>query len=136
MIPITASSAMYGAKVSLASGNSGRLNRTKPYVPIFSITPARMTEPAVGACTCASGSHECSGHIGTFTANAMANARNSQRSVFMPIFSSPLLICAKRSEEHTSELQSRPHLVCRLLLEKKKKQKKKNIAKRTRHNNT
>src|SRR2546429_3218809 len=28
----------------------------------------------------------------------------------------------KRSEEHTSELQSRLHLVCRLLLEKKKKQ--------------
>src|SRR5690554_7296397 len=28
---------------------------------------------------------------------------------------------AVRSEEHTSELQSRPHLVCRLLLEKKKK---------------
>src|SRR5436305_10847113 len=27
---------------------------------------------------------------------------------------------AVRSEEHTSELQSRPHLVCRLLLEKKK----------------
>src|SRR5690554_7720614 len=27
-----------------------------------------------------------------------------------------------RSEEHTSELQSRPHLVCRLLLEKKKNQ--------------
>src|SRR3989442_2721719 len=27
----------------------------------------------------------------------------------------------RRSEEHTSELQSRPHLVCRLLLEKKKK---------------
>src|SRR3989442_10110902 len=28
---------------------------------------------------------------------------------------------AMRSEEHTSELQSRPHLVCRLLLEKKNK---------------
>src|SRR2546422_7515798 len=28
----------------------------------------------------------------------------------------------ERSEEHTSELQSRLHLVCRLLLEKKKKQ--------------
>src|SRR3989442_1679282 len=27
----------------------------------------------------------------------------------------------ERSEEHTSELQSRPHLVCRLLLEKKNK---------------
>src|SRR5690348_17596841 len=30
-----------------------------------------------------------------------------------------------RSEEHTSELQSPVHLVCRLLLEKKKKKKKK-----------
>src|SRR3989449_5653527 len=29
----------------------------------------------------------------------------------------------RRSEEHTSELQSRLHLVCRLLLEKKKKQR-------------
>src|SRR5436309_11560726 len=31
---------------------------------------------------------------------------------------------AARSEEHTSELQSRENLVCRLLLEKKKKNKK------------
>src|SRR3989442_5333444 len=30
---------------------------------------------------------------------------------------------SSRSEEHTSELQSRPHLVCRLLLEKKKEYK-------------
>src|SRR5215510_16348960 len=30
----------------------------------------------------------------------------------------------RRSEEHTSELQSRGHLVCRLLLEKKKKNKR------------
>src|SRR5207253_9614729 len=36
-----------------------------------------------------------------------------------------------RSEEHTSELQSRGHLVCRLLLEKKKKKKNKNIKKET-----
>src|SRR2546422_1832373 len=34
------------------------------------------------------------------------------------------LIEAARSEEHTSELQSRLHLVCRLLLEKKKKKTK------------
>src|SRR5690349_23019011 len=33
-------------------------------------------------------------------------------------------ICCTRSEEHTSELQSRRDLVCRLLLEKKKKKKK------------
>src|SRR5436305_11037326 len=32
---------------------------------------------------------------------------------------SHLTISSFRSEEHTSELQSRPHLVCRLLLEKK-----------------
>src|SRR2546429_4138424 len=32
----------------------------------------------------------------------------------------------RRSEEHTSELQSRLHLVCRLLLEKKKKKQNKN----------
>src|SRR2546422_5178659 len=31
------------------------------------------------------------------------------------------LVFLQRSEEHTSELQSRLHLVCRLLLEKKKK---------------
>src|SRR2546422_1979587 len=31
-------------------------------------------------------------------------------------------VSQQRSEEHTSELQSRLHLVCRLLLEKKKKQ--------------
>src|SRR6266498_99775 len=35
-----------------------------------------------------------------------------------------------RSEEHTSELQSRPHLVCRLLLEKKKKNIIKTIKKK------
>src|SRR5690349_22171719 len=37
----------------------------------------------------------------------------------------------KRSEEHTSELQSRRDLVCRLLLEKKKKKKKKIIQQKT-----
>src|SRR5690349_23435400 len=36
-----------------------------------------------------------------------------------PAISSPIR-CRKRSEEHTSELQSRRDLVCRLLLEKKK----------------
>src|SRR5258708_21850173 len=41
-----------------------------------------------------------------------------------------------RSEEHTSELQSPDHLVCRLLLEKKKKKKKHNKEKlNSIHNN-
>src|SRR5215813_5097519 len=37
-------------------------------------------------------------------------------------FANTAVQAQKRSEEHTSGLQSRPHLVCRLLLEKKKKQ--------------
>src|SRR5579883_3580047 len=37
----------------------------------------------------------------------------------------PELLTRLRSEEHTSELQSRENLVCRLLLEKKKKKPKK-----------
>src|SRR5207253_11025883 len=39
-----------------------------------------------------------------------------------------LAVTSLRSEEHTSELQSRGHLVCRLLLEKKKKKKKRKIT--------
>src|SRR2546427_4070856 len=38
------------------------------------------------------------------------------------------LRCGRRSEEHTSELQSQSNLVCRLLLEKKKKEERKNNA--------
>src|SRR5690625_6074141 len=39
----------------------------------------------------------------------------------LPTTPIPVHIAYPRSEEHTSELQSRGHLVCRLLLEKKKK---------------
>src|SRR6266436_9991528 len=41
----------------------------------------------------------------------------------------PPLRLLGRSEEHTSELQSRLHLVCRLLLEKKNKEKNSDIMK-------
>src|SRR5690625_5416526 len=42
-------------------------------------------------------------------------------SLFSTLTLAPrLIIFDQRSEEHTSELQSRGHLVCRLLLEKKK----------------
>jgi hypothetical protein len=40
---------------------------------------ARITEPPVGASTCASGSQVCTGHIGTFTAKARRNAIKIQR---------------------------------------------------------
>src|SRR5690625_5961126 len=42
-------------------------------------------------------------------------------------FSSTVSEVTRRSEEHTSELQSRGHLVCRLLLEKKKHKKKRKL---------
>src|SRR5205809_2206935 len=50
--------------------------------------------------------------------------RRLSGSLLRGIFSSPKKyssVAPTRSEEHTSELQSRLHLVCRLLLEKKKK---------------
>ena len=61
-----------------ASGNIGSEKRTKPYVPIFSRTAARMTEPAVGASVCASGSHVWNGNIGTLIAKPKKKAKKSQ----------------------------------------------------------
>ena len=58
-------------------GKKGSEKRMKPYVPIFSKTPARITEPAVGASTCASGSHVWNGNIGTLMAKAKKKLRNS-----------------------------------------------------------
>src|SRR6266496_5983646 len=58
-------------------GNNGSEKRTNPYVPIFSKTPARMTDPAVGASTCASGSQVWNGNTGTLIANPRKNAKNS-----------------------------------------------------------
>src|SRR2546422_4031671 len=50
--------------------------------------------------------------------------RRAQELSRCEVVSPPQALALKyRSEEHTSELQSRLHLVCRLLLEKKKKQK-------------
>src|SRR3979490_2506847 len=68
-----------GANSWLATGNIGNEKSRKPYPPIFRKTPARITEPAVGASTCASGSQVCTGHIGTLTANEAKNASHSQR---------------------------------------------------------
>src|SRR5688500_19388792 len=127
MIPITAITPTNVAKYFDASGKSTRLNRISPYVPTFNSNAARRTEPAVGASVCASGSQVCSGTNGTFTANAMKNARNNHRAVVAgrpsatPSSASYRKLSEPpRSEEHTSELQSPCNLVCRLLLEKKK----------------
>src|SRR2546429_3774231 len=46
---------------------------------------------------------------------------DSKHRPLKPLVVDTVRFTVKRSEEHTSELQSRLHLVCRLLLEKKKK---------------
>src|SRR5207253_6126093 len=49
------------------------------------------------------------------------SSRNHRSTKFSQLELVGIKCSTKRSEEHTSELQSRGHLVCRLLLEKKKK---------------
>src|SRR6266498_5669751 len=63
-----------------------------PYTTLFRSAGVRGIVPDSWACRC--------------------SRRPSRRGTRRP---------SRRSEEHTSELQSRPHLVCRLLLEKKTK---------------
>src|SRR2546422_1977450 len=58
--------------------------------------------------------------VGDRVAQGQVLADGPCTSTLRPRASSPRSV---RSEEHTSELQSRLHLVCRLLLEKKKKKK-------------
>src|SRR6478736_5302193 len=76
-MPMMQRSAIIGTKFFEASGRIGRLKRRKPYVPIFRRTAARMTEPAVGASVCASGSHVWNGNIGTLMAKPRKNARKT-----------------------------------------------------------
>src|SRR3989442_3720006 len=57
---------------------------------------------------------DCYGtNVGTDVSNNRITIRVRTQSLYY-------VFVRVRSEEHTSELQSRPHLVCRLLLEKKK----------------
>ena len=62
----------------MASGIIGRENLRNPYVPIFRRTAARITDPAVGASTWASGSQVWKGNIGTLIAKPRKKARNTQ----------------------------------------------------------
>src|ERR1700682_1185567 len=78
-MPITETTSMIVTilwRAAGSCGSSGSEKRINPYVPIFNKTPARMTDPAVGASVCASGSHVWNGNIGTLIANAKKNAQN------------------------------------------------------------
>src|SRR3989449_118001 len=58
---------------------------------------------------------------GTMYLPVSSKPGDPQNSKLIPFAESKVKVTGTRSEEHTSELQSRLHLVCRLLLEKKKK---------------
>src|SRR3712207_8434523 len=59
------------------------------------------------------------GHSGTDSTAATASQMPAATASLRPA-GTPRAVPPARSEEHTSELQSRQYLVCRLLLEKKK----------------
>src|SRR2546422_4109207 len=74
--------------------------------------------PRVLAVVCRFPAASCANHSG-WACTREACSDTAYGAIQMPGCSPSWRIC--RSEEHTSELQSRLHLVCRLLLEKKNK---------------
>src|SRR6267142_5171864 len=78
MIAIRLRTMIAGANVWAAPGKSGIANRIIPYAPSFRRIAARITEPAVGAWTWASGSQVWNGNIGTLIAKARKKARNAK----------------------------------------------------------
>src|SRR6266550_4210778 len=70
-----------------------------------------------------SSSSTLSGFVRPITRSCSATGSDSHRAASWAHFFRSRIVppAPGRSEEHTSELQSRLHLVCRLLLEKKKK---------------
>src|SRR5690606_39792118 len=79
------------------------------------------------ACSALTATKKCTTCIGRKVSRRSAMAAAQRSILYNPNQkgggAAPLRPADLRSEEHTSELQSRENLVCRLLLEKKKKQK-------------
>ena len=67
-------------KSCACSGSSDSEILRRPYPPIFSSTPASITETAVGASVWASGSHVWTGKTGNFTRKASVIAQNTRPS--------------------------------------------------------
>src|SRR5436305_10697828 len=86
------------------------------YTSLFRSRGSRAPRSRLDGCT-RSSTRSSSTATCTGGSRACCPARSRSRR---HISSATRATSASRSEEHTSELQSRPHLVCRLLLEKKK----------------
>src|SRR3712207_8654647 len=83
-----------------------------PYTPLFRSYAASVT-PA----TTSARSHP--GRYARSQAGATSQRPGSMGATSPELSVCPCIVRPRRSEEHTSELQSRQYLVCRLLLEKK-----------------
>src|SRR5690625_6061845 len=92
----------------------GLINQHGPYAVGMSGEDARMFS-AVRRSAVVDGEDVDLGHVGAVTGVRIESISDLLDSGRIPVISS---IAPERSEEHTSELQSRGHLVCRLLLEK------------------
>src|SRR3712207_8019926 len=83
------------------------MSRQPPRSTLFPYTPLSQSPPLTGACSS--------------RASADRSRQRRRWTVAARLVALPAASVARtrRSEEHTSELQSRQYLVCRLLLEKK-----------------
>src|SRR5690348_17811716 len=91
------------------------MSRPPPFSALFPYTTLfRSPPPSVGSGTRVIHSESTV----TFTLGALPSERELLLGVEVNAW--PVKSVASRSEEHTSELQSPVHLVCRLLLEKQK----------------
>src|SRR5207253_7627682 len=109
--------AAFAYRTRVLAGVLGRLGILRvpvspPRIPCQTRKPCTPTLPTPRRASCASSAAKIGasprGTCGCSATRSTPPARRSRHSMW-------------RSEEHTSELQSRGHLVCRLLLEKKKK---------------
>src|SRR5690554_6398131 len=98
------------------AAHAAELNNPVPSVPLLFIKPADSvvtTAPQISI-PAQRGSVHHELEIAVLIQHRLKNATETEAKA-------AIAGIGLRSEEHTSELQSRPHLVCRLLLEKKKK---------------
>src|SRR3712207_7746854 len=89
--------------------------RQPPSSPLFPHTPLFRSSSAVTTCTSSCGSR--TSRAAPVPSTSSSRQRNPSTST---VGCGSKVPASRRSEEHTSELQSRQYLVCRLLLEKKK----------------
>src|SRR5947208_11106032 len=90
----------------------------------FASTAARILRAVAGEIAWPPSAAAAVAHV--MPAARATSAIAQQRSSRWALRPGNLMYTIPRSEEHTSELQSPDHLVCRLLLEKKKKQEQPN----------